>query len=220
VKVNIKRVPVLENTFSGVAGESKVTAELLRCGFRIAKPLWTDNEVDLILLYPLDDGAVFPIPIQVKSVQFYSRSGRLYKTRQMNKLKKRYVENNHALCVAIYRPDLDCIWFIDGPDNIKAVHNKYAKVPYDALDKKKSNLSIRLTAVNCPLDEDWLAPKDNAKWWSERLFRLASDLVSQNRLTAQVDAFFDLMPEDEESEEDSVPSQAPSAHPYDETAKG
>ncbi len=67
--MGIRRVPALSNTFSGVAAEARVAAELVRQGFRVAKPLWTDDEVDLIVLCK-GEGTALPIPIQVKSVQF------------------------------------------------------------------------------------------------------------------------------------------------------
>lgn len=41
-----RRVPALTNTFSGVAGEARVAAELLRAVLKAAKPYWTDDEAD------------------------------------------------------------------------------------------------------------------------------------------------------------------------------
>jgi hypothetical protein len=78
----IRRVPALTNTFSGVAGEARVAAELVRGGFRVAKPLWTDDEADLLVLMRTD-GALLPIVVQVKSVQFLPDSqGQLAHRRQ------------------------------------------------------------------------------------------------------------------------------------------
>jgi len=47
--------------------------------------------------------------------------------RFVRNLKKKYIEKNSALCLAIYRPDIDRIWFIDGPENIKRVYDQDAK---------------------------------------------------------------------------------------------
>jgi len=216
MKVRTKRVAGLLNTFSGVAGEAKVAAELLRCGFQVAKPFWTHDEVDLIVQHPVGS-MIFPIPIQVKSVQFLdSKTRKHWQTRYVEKLKKKYVEENPALCLAIYRPDSDRIWFIDGPENIKAIHDKHAKKPYSMLGEK-SNVRIRLTFENCPLDKDWLAPNGDCKWWSDRLSRLASRLEAANLLTVQVHRYTEQMFEDEEIDDYLKDETAPSSEPDKET---
>jgi hypothetical protein len=105
----IRRIHALENTFSGVAGEARIAAEFVRCGLRVAKPYWTDDEVDLVVLYR-HENSVLPLPVQVKSLQFLeSKTRKLSDPRFLSGLKKRYVEKNPALCLAIYRPDEDRI---------------------------------------------------------------------------------------------------------------
>ncbi len=92
----IRRIHALESTFSGVAGEARIAAELVRCGLRAAKPYWTNGEVDLIVLHQHENG-VFPVPVQVKSVQFLeSKSRKLSEPRFLSRLKKRYVEKNNC----------------------------------------------------------------------------------------------------------------------------
>lgn len=192
--MTIRRVPALSNTFSGVAAEARVAAELIRNGFRVAKPFWTDDEVDLLVLYKLD-GKAFPIPIQVKSVQFLeSKTRKLSDPRFVPNLKKKYIEKNAALCLAIYRPDIDDIWFIDGPENIKSVYDQDAmensRKPYAELEDD-SEVGIRLTFENCPLNEKWLAPKQDGKWWSDRFERFAKKLTDENVQAAQIRRIFD-----------------------------
>ncbi len=204
--MGIRRVPALSNTFSGVAAEARVSAELVRHGFRVAKPLWTDDEVDLIVLCK-GEGTALPIPIQVKSVQFLeSKTKKLSDPRFVCNLKKKYIEKNSALCLAIYRPDIDRIWFIDGPENIKRVYDQDAKASSRKLYlelEETSEVRIRLTFDDCPLDKDWLAPRDDGKWWSDRFAHFVSKLVAKNLQTVQLHRFFDeFLDEDDEISEE------------------
>jgi hypothetical protein len=114
----IRRRYALTNTASGVAGEVAVAAALIRAGFLVAKPYWNDDEIDLLILCGEKYRKV-QIPVQVKSVQ---QLGSSKDEKQIQGLKKRYVENNAYLCLAIYSPEHNKIWFIDGSDNIKKIH--------------------------------------------------------------------------------------------------
>src|SRR5271156_6817625 len=119
----IRRVPALTNTFSGVAGEARVAAELVRGGFRVAKPLWTDDEADLLVLMRTD-GALLPIVVQVKSVQFLPDSQGQVPVRVFAQgLKKRYLLKSPAFLLALYRVDEDFIYLIPGPGNIISAYD-------------------------------------------------------------------------------------------------
>lgn len=204
----IRRVHALTNTFSGVAAEARVAAEMVRCGLRVAKPYWTDDEVDLIVL-SRRDSLVIPVPVQVKSVQFLeSKHKKITDPRFIRKLKKRYVEGNAALCLAIYRPDEDKMWFIDGAENIRQVYEEDAKATgrkkYRDLTPKDS-VAIRVTFDNCTLDENWLVPPHDAKWLSDRVGRIIDWLVEQQRESVQISNLLDsVMPQFDDDDEDSA----------------
>lgn len=191
----IRRVHALTNSFSGVAAEARVAAEMVRCGLRAAKPYWTDDEVDLIVLWRNDRHTVLPIPVQVKAIQFLdSKSRSSTAPRFVSNLKKRYVENNPALCLAIYRPDTDAIWFIDGAENVRKVYDEDAKkthrTRYRDL-KREDNVRIRLTAENCKLDSDWRVPADDAKWLADRLSRIAKTILNEQGTNRQLSELLD-----------------------------
>jgi hypothetical protein len=118
----IRRVPALTNTFSGVAGEARVAAELVRAGFRVAKPYWTDDEADLLVLMR-SNGGLLPIVVQVKSVQFLPDSKGQVAPRVFTQgLKKKYVQKSPAFVLALYRVDKDFIYLIPGPKNIVSTY--------------------------------------------------------------------------------------------------
>jgi hypothetical protein len=199
----IRRLHALNNNFSGVAAEARIAAELVRCGLRVAKPYWTDDEVDLIVLCRQDNN-VLTVPVQVKSVQFLeSKSRKLTDPRFLKNLKKRYVEKNPALCLAIYRPDEDRIWFIDGPENIRTVYDKdaiaFGRTRYCDLDEK-SDVAIRLTYENCPLDAEWLVPPVDAKWLSDRISRISRSLLKEQRQAAQINRLLDAYLAEDDAE--------------------
>jgi hypothetical protein len=205
----LRRVHALTNTFSGVAAEARVAAELVRCGLRAAKPYWADDEVDLIVLSHRDQ-LVIPVPVQVKSVQFLeSKSRKATDPRFIGGLKKRYVEGNAALCLAIYRPDEDKIWFIDGAENIRKVYEEDAESTGRTryLDLKPTDcVAIRVTFDDCPLDKDWLVPANDARWLSGRVGRITDWLVEQQRESAQITHLLDsVLPEfDDDDDEEST----------------
>jgi hypothetical protein len=120
----IRRIHALTNTFSGIAGEARIAAELVRCGFRVAKPYWCDDEVDLLVLHRSSQPNVaLPLSIQIKSVQFLpQKDGSLNERVFIQGLKKRYVTKSPAFGLAIYRVDTDEIFFIDGQPNVEAVY--------------------------------------------------------------------------------------------------
>jgi hypothetical protein len=198
-----RRIHALEKTFSGVAAEARIVAELVRCGLKVAKPYWTNDEMDLLILYHEGD-SVLTIPVQVKSVQFLeSKSRKCTNPRFLQALKKRYIEKNPALCLAIYRPDEDRIWFIDGAENIKTVYDENAiasgRPRYCDL-REESEVAIRLTLEKCPLDAKWLVPPRDAKWLSDRISRVSKSLLKRQRHTAQIKRLLGQYLEENEDE--------------------
>lgn len=182
----------MRNTFSGIAGEARVAAELVRCGLRVAKPYWADDEVDLLVLVEAQRGLEVPLPIQVKSIQLappHPAADREEARRPaIHGLKKRYVEQNPALCLAIYRPDTDDIWFINGAENIKRVYDEQASAsargerPYTEL-REEDDVTIAVEPAPDALRE-WLVPKGDAAWITERLARTMRKVVRERRASA------------------------------------
>lgn len=190
------RVHALTNTFSGVAGEARVAAELVRCGLRVAKPYWTDDEADLLVLERVENGVALPIPVQVKSVQFLpSKSRPAESDRFISGLKKRYVERNPALCLAIYRPDTDAIWFIHGAQRIRDVYERDVaasgkRVAYDDLTLADDvKLRMRFDG-DATFDADWKVPSGDPTFLSERVREMAADLRDTDRAVLQLESLW------------------------------
>lgn len=204
---SMRRVHSLKNTFSGVAAEARVAAEMVRCGLRVAKPYWTDDECDLIILTVVDN-CLIPIPVQVKAVQFLeSKSREVGDDRFVPNLKKRYVERSAALCLAIYRPDLDKMWFIDGAKNIRATYDEGAKAgkqrPYVEIPSN-GDVPIRVTYEECFLDRDWLVPEDDSNWLSDRVARIARALATEQDRSAQISGLLDAVLPEYDDEDNGV----------------
>ena len=110
---------ILKNTFSGVAGETSVAGRLLRFGVKISKPYWNDDEVDFEIKIGDGDSSI-NIPLQVKNVQFAENNDKAF----IQGLKKKYVERNQVLCLAIYNTQTNWLWFIAGNNQIKEAYEK------------------------------------------------------------------------------------------------
>jgi len=176
----VKRLYALNNTASGVAGEAAVTAALLRAGLRLAKPYWTDNEVDLLVLWEESSGLI-PIPIQVKSVQAAVNETEAH----TQNLKKRYIEASPYLCLAIYSVARNKIWIIPKSENIKRVYKEWADAPktgpgaprtkYEEIDPKNGTVNIRVDVSakgNKDFDKKWLLDAEDAS----RVSKVFADL--------------------------------------------
>jgi hypothetical protein len=189
----VKRVHALTNTASGAAGEARVAAELTRCGIQAAKPYWNDDEVDLLVLWR-DGDTLFPVPIQVKSVQrLQDKGGNDF----ISGLKKRYVEGLPTLCLAIYHPKTDRIWFIDTAARIKQVYAEqggwHKHVSYEELacgDDVRIGLS--LLEQTSRLDAEWLVPRDDASWLSNRIVRATQPTRDAKVLETVIQHMFEM----------------------------
>lgn len=211
--INAHRIHALTNTFSGVAGEARVAAELVRCGLLVAKPYWTDDEADLILLDRRfsQSYSVLPVVIQVKSVQFLPDKQQVTPPRKfIEGLRKRYVLNSPAFALAIYRVDLDEIFFIHGQDNVRSVYEAQSSwnskhVPFDSLSKDKS---VRIAVdFEKGIPGDWKVPKHDANWLTERVHRMVETVMRDKAQAEQaVQGLWNTFPEDKQPDESSDPT--------------
>ena len=207
------------NTFSGQAGELSVAALLVRAGLRVAQPFWTNDFTDLLILQE-SLRWVLPIPVQVKSVQQATKDNPEV---QIQGLKKKYVENNPALCLAIYSPAHDKIWFIPGQDNIRGVYKSWAeqgssgagrpRKGYDDISLE-DNVSIRVnlsTQGDESFDSKWLVDRKSPKKLWNQLHDLADQLVTEwkkeNYLVQGIVNLLQETPKDEELHEDSLETE-------------
>ena len=183
----IVRKVSLTNTAAGVAGEMRTAGELCRHGFRVAKPYWGDNEVDLLVF--LERGSeIVHIPIQVKTVQFDGATKKTPDPKSfVQGLKKRYVQKNEWLCLVIYNPAEDWFWFIDGSERIreayKAQKSWHKHKSYDSLgsdDDVRLGCS-KLSSDTNTLDADYKVPPDAAIFWAERIGRIADKIANRKQ---------------------------------------
>jgi hypothetical protein len=208
------RVHSLTNTFSGVAGEARIAAELVRCGLRVAKPYWTDDESDLLVLH-VSANALVPIAIQVKSVQFLTKQDKVF----LQGLKKRYVTKyltkSEGFALAIYRVDSDEIFFVDGPQLIVDIYEKQAvwnnkHIAFDDLDDNKD---IRLAIFEDKgLGGEYFVPRDNPSlltWKFDAIAKRVTDAKQEVATLSLLWSTTDSPPSvDGGAEEDHGPAEA------------
>lgn len=170
-----KRAFALSEPSTGPVGETRVIAELLRGGLRVARPMWDDEATDLIV-FIVARGLWMPLRIQVKSVQL-TRSA---DAQPLEGLKKKHLEEDPSICLAIYRLDKDAIWFIDGAANIRRAYDGQAAsnpryVAYEALG---GDDEVRLQVLNRPdALAEWLVPREDPTWIARRVQRVADELA-------------------------------------------
>jgi hypothetical protein len=162
---SIKTPITLNEYFSGAAGEARIAAEFIRYGYRVAKPCWNDDEIDLIIL-DKDNGKMFALPIQIKTVQFLPHGKRPAPERiAIQNLMKKHVNNNIALCLAIYTLDNDRIWFIPGRENIIKAYESQShwNKKHKTYSKLTLNSQIRIYVSSTPesLHNEWLLPQND-----------------------------------------------------------
>jgi hypothetical protein len=203
------RIHALTNTFSGVAGEARVAAELVRCGFLVAKPYWTDDEADLIVLDRRHSQtySVVPVVIQVKSVQFLPNKQQQTRSRAfIQGLRKRYVLNSPAFALAIYRVDLDEMFFIHGQDNVRSVYEAQCSwnrkhIPFDSL---KGDDDVRIAVhLTDGIPGDWRIPRLKAAWLSNRIHGMVETVMGDQRIADEaVQGLWKTLPPSEDTDED------------------
>jgi hypothetical protein len=177
----------VSNTFSGQAGELAFSALCVRAGLRVAQPLWADDYTDTLILLQ-SQGWVIPLPVQVKSVQQASKAKPEV---SVQGLKKKYVDRVPALCLAIYSPAHDKLWFIPGANNIRDVYQQWVEkeragpgrkpVPYDDI-LIENDIPIRVnvsTSGDASFDGKWLIDRKSPVDLSIQLNNLADRLVTE-----------------------------------------
>ena len=194
------RIHALTNTLSGVAGEARVAAEFIRCGYKIAKPYWNDDEIDLLLLHPINTGEFMPIKIQVKSVQFLKTD----KSIPIQGLKKRYLCKSPNLGLAVYLPEKDDIYFVDGAEKIRGLYQDQTaqnkrRTSFDNL-KDEQDVRIRVDS-NSGLGSEWLVDRSTPTWLTERVKRLIASVEKTYPLAPCVEQLLGADSADEEHEE-------------------
>lgn len=171
----------LSSNASGNAGEAAFNAFFLRAGLKVAKPYWTEDMNDLLVLY--DNGTrLIAIPIQVKSVQKKKDD-----EEKIQRLWKRYLEKTKYLCLAIYCPDLDKLWFIPKADNIVKAYKEWASKPaktkprkkYDEIDSDKGEVPLRVNVTQNgdeEFDKKWLLNTDDVYGIVQQINILANEI--------------------------------------------
>jgi hypothetical protein len=205
----IRRIHALTNTFSGIAGEARIAAEFVRCGFRVAKPYWSDDEVDLLVLQRSSQPNIaLPLSIQVKSVQFLpQKDGTLKDHVFIQGLKKRYVTKSPAFGLAIYRVDTDEIFFIDGQANVQAIYESQSSwnkkhVSFGILAEDKD---VRIAVhFDDGLKGDWKVDPDSPSWLTARMKRIVENVERGNFMAQVLDAMWDDHPETVEVSDEEV----------------
>jgi len=144
----VRRAYGLAQTYSGPVGETSVAAALLRFGFPVAKPMWGDDEWDLLVL-DRDARWDIALPVQVKSRQDFQNqmSGSTTRT-YVSGLLKSYVERSPGLCLAIYWPYTGGIWIIPGAKNIIRLYDRRLGQGSFAALANNANVGLRVATNN------------------------------------------------------------------------
>jgi len=170
----------LRNTLSGTTGELKVAGELSRAGLRVAEPYWNDDEVDLLIFCRVA-GRDVSVPVQVKSLQFSGTHGTKSARRFVEGLKKKYIERSPGLCLALYCPDTDRLWFVPGSNAICDVydlqaswnskHRRYKDLP------SSDDVRIALGEGTAEIDSKWLVTTERLQAVADRVMEVAESLL-------------------------------------------
>ena len=142
-------------------------------------------------------------------------------------LRKSYVDRVPSLCLAIYSPPHDKIWFIPGSDKIREVHRDWCNgdrsgsgrkpKPYDEI-ANNDDVPIRVnvsTEGDTEFDRTWLvdrqSPIDLWKQIHELADRLFGAALKQDALSKLISAWMESPPPEEASEQDNpvAPEQPP-----------
>jgi len=192
----LRRTYGLTNTRSGIVGEIKVAAALARAGHNVAKPYWNDDEIDLMVLC-YSSGKLVPIPVQVKSIQ---RDPTGPDEQATEGLRKKYLERQFALCLGIYCPQTDKVWFVDGAENIRRVHAEGVRrgegkpgrprKAYGCLGPDDDvAIYVNLTdGGDEAFDREWLIDPKYPSTLDEKVHRMRDTVIKTDRLTALIQA--------------------------------
>ena len=188
----VTRAVTLKASLAGVAAEMRVAAELCRHGFHVARPYWNEDEIDLLVAYEVSNQVV-SIPIQVKCVQFKSSTKRAQDPVYfIQNLKRRYVDGKRWLSLALYNPQNDWFWFIDGAVNIRAAYNSQRfwrrHIPYRKL-RRQDDVRIGLSRKGRgDFDRRWKCPQKAAIFWDQRIASIAKKIADNPKTVAGIKA--------------------------------
>ena len=181
----------LSNFYSGITGEARFTAEFLRNGIQVAKPYWNDDEIDL-LVFTMQSGQLIPIPIQVKTIQFLpNANNKMPNTKTLQGLKKKYIERQPTLCLAVYEPETDSMWLVAGASEIKAIYDEQ----YNHGRKQKKYLDIN-GDKDLPISWDRLPEDDFTKKYlvdkltPQVLYKKISQLAKSIQVTMDLNEIY------------------------------
>jgi hypothetical protein len=200
----------LNNTYSGIAGELAVATALLRSGYKVAKPYWNNDVMDLLVLWRDESGHSHSvIPVQVKSVQ---RASSTKAEIAIEGLKKKYVERHPGLCLGIFSPEWNRVWFIPGAHNILKVHKAGVdkskkrggkqRTPFELLGSDSDvRIYVNLAPTGDPDLDKWLIKLDQPQKRLDKLMRgLTLRMKDDPEVERTVEFFLDLTGEDEEAQ--------------------
>lgn len=207
------RIHALTNTASGAAGEAAVVAAFLRAGLLVADPYWNDDEIDLLVLWSEGDRLV-PIPVQVKSVQSkhaVEKKSNLSKVTMIvapHGLRKRYLDRQPALCLAIYSPARDKIWFFPGADMIRQVHadwlanrsskGRKSKTIVEMDDDEDVPIYVDVSKEgNIAFDNRWLLDRQSPSRLTKQIHNLARSVIDHQSLRTVMAEMFTIAPSED-----------------------
>lgn len=230
------RIHALTNTASGAAGEAAVVAAFLRAGLLVADPYWNDDEVDLLVLCAEGDRLV-PIPVQVKSVQSKhvvdkkTNVSRVTMVVAPQGLRKRYLDRQPALCLAIYSPARDKIWFFPGADSIREVHADWLAARSSkgrkskAIDAMKDDEDVPIYVDvskegNKECDAKWLLDRQSPTKLTKQIHDLARSMIDRQSLCAVMAEMFTIAPLEDALEVLAEPDDDGTSAPADGAGNG
>lgn len=174
-----------------------MAAQLVAFGLYVAKPYWNDDEIDLLILHGANND-LLPIPVQAKGIQ----DDGVDRTGTVQGLRRKYIDRQPALCLAIWSPRWDRIWFIDGSANIKAVYEEQVaarkgkrgrpKPAYASLDDDDDvRLQVDLSETGDPaFNQRWLVHHQRPSDLTGRVFALAKRMrESKARVAVYAELF-------------------------------
>lgn len=183
----VRRLYSLTNTASGTAAEIIAAGALLRAGCLVAKPYWNDDEIDLLVFSGGRRDLVW-LPVQVKSIQFCSRSTATGCTRG---LRKKHLERQPFLCLIIYAPRNNKLWLIPGARTIKQVHQEGVRKnrrrkPYSRIS---TNGEVRIYVDiskegDKEFDAEWLIDTDSPSSMTAKISELGKAKKKHERQVA------------------------------------
>ncbi len=206
-----------------------MVAAFLRAGLLVADPYWNDDEIDLLVLWSEGDRLV-PIPVQVKSVQSKhvidkkTNVSRATMIIAPQGLRKKYIDRQPALCLAIYSPARDKIWFFPGADTIRQVYADWLAARSSkgrkskALDAMGDDEEVPIYVdVSKEGDKDfdakWLLDRQSPTKLTKQIHDLARRVIDRQSLRAVMAEMFTIAPSEDMLDVIAEPDDGPPGTP-------